>query len=244
MADLGKLKSRLAALLLKARDAGSTPAEVEAAMNAAQKITALYGVTENDVRNAETADFREYEYQVPKGRTAHCPVLRYVGPAVARFTGATVYIRGGGKTDPIIMFGLDADVELATWLLASLRLFMDDQWNVHKRFVMGHSSAEGLKAERIGFIRAFCEVVKVRLDAMSLGAVAASENKGSKALIILKKDAVAIEMTRRGLNLGKGVNVNGRGQGTGSGAAAGAAAGKAAALGRGVEAGGRVLLGK
>jgi hypothetical protein len=200
-------------------------------MAAAQKIMDKYGVTEDDLRNASAEDFRHVRFYPDAGKTMHCPVLRYVGPAISRFAGTKLWVVGGIKGE-MNWLGMESDVELALWLWRSLRQFMDDQWEEYKRVEvrdMGATRLE-LKELRIAFIRAFCTRVAERLNEM----VVQHKAETGTALVVLKNQVVEKRMADMGINLGRTVNSSGRGRGDARAHGAGYAAGNAASLGRGV----------
>ena len=239
MADIKKIKERLEALLTRARDAGSSPAEVQMCMERAQRLMEQYGITEGDLKDEDNLTFRDYEINVKDGQTKHDPVVRYCAPSVGKLTSVTFYIKGSpqlGEKAPIIAVGLDADVEYAMWLLTSLRTFMDDQWRDYRDWHLEACTRDELKAERVGFIRGFCNEVNSRMSDMvrayqreHAGGVATGTD-----LIVRKNDLVKQHLADRGINLGRGKVLHGRGYGSASGAVAGTQAGQAANIGRGV----------
>tara|TARA_R110000822_G_scaffold12174_1_gene44162 strand:- start:2640 stop:3359 length:720 start_codon:yes stop_codon:yes gene_type:complete len=229
MADITKIKERLAALLTKSRDAGATPAEVADAMKMAQKIMAKYGVTESDLDALKASDWRQVGISMPQGQTKHCPVVRYCAAMVGKVAGVKFWFDG----DQIQALGIDADVEFALWLLTSLRQFMDDQWTDYRDWQLGKVSRKTLVLERVGHVRGFTTVVNARLREM-VDAAAPSGFDASTALVVRKEGLVNAEMKRRGINLGGAANMAGKGRGSATGQAAGAQAGGAANLGRGI----------
>lgn len=241
MSDIRKIKEKLDALLKRARDNGSSEAEVAACMARAEKIMAEYGLSESDLDDVTSESFRDYRVEVPQGRQKHCPVVRYCAAMVGKLTCVTFYVdnanspNAGDKAD-IVAVGLDADVEYAMWLLSSLRTFMDDQWVSYRDWQLEACTRQELKAERIGFIRGYCRKVCDRVREMvdvyereHAGGVGTGTN-----LIVRKTDLVNAELDRRGIHLGRGRAMTGRGYGSEHGAQAGAQAGNSASLGRGV----------
>jgi len=241
MADISKIKARLESLLKKARDAGSSEAEVAACMARAQKLMDEFGVTEADLNDADSLTFRDYDINVPEGQNKHCPVVRYCAPAVGRLTSVTFFINNRinpklGEKSPITAIGIDADVEYAMWLLRSLRSFMDDQWRDYRDHQLEACTRQELKAERVGFVRGYCTRVAQRINDMVAkykAEVSGGVGTGTD-LVVRKNDLVKVEMERRGIHLGRGRAMAGRGYGSEHGSAAGAQAGNGAALGRGV----------
>jgi hypothetical protein len=237
MADINKIREKLAALLSRARDAGSSEAEVAACMQRAEKLMAQYGLSESDLDDVTAKDFREYTINPPEGRSAHDPIVRYLAPAIGRLTSVTFYIdntRNEGKLAPIVSFGLEADVEYAHWLIKSLRTFMDDQWVDYKQWQLGACTRNELKAERIGFVRGFVDVVAARLKEMTADRAEGGAESGSTSLVVKKNDLVAKALADRGINLGRGASLSGNGRGSDTGRQAGAVAGNSANIGRGV----------
>lgn len=235
MADISKIKSRLAALLRKARDAGASDAEVAEALNAAQKMMDKYGVTEDDLETVTQEDYRTAEFGKPAGRKNFDPILRYCGPAVCQMTGVLgVYKKSPQGGETIEFYGLDADVEYATWLIHSLQLFMNDQWDSYKRWDMKNGlSRQQLMAEKIGFIRGFCDGVNRRMAGMMDNGGNTKTETGT-ALVVKKKDLAKRHYEATHGPVGGGVNLSGSGTGSMSGAAAGSMAAQSASLGRGV----------
>lgn len=234
MADLKAIKEKLDALLARARDSGSSQAEVEACLKRAEKLMAQYGISEADLEDESKLNFRDYTFNVREGRKAHDPVIRYCAPYVGKMTGVTFYISGTGNTAPIIAFGLDADVEYALWLLKSLRTFMDDQWTSYVKWELGNCGRAELKQHRIGFVRGFTRRVNERIKEMTYRAKEGGGVGTGTDLVVKKNDIVKRELSNRGLNLGRGRNLSGRGTANADAAAAGSLAGNSASLGRGV----------
>lgn len=235
-ADIQKIREKLKALLDRARDAGSSDAEIDACMRRAQDLMDKYNLSESDLDEVTGADFREYTINAEAGRRAHDPINRYLAPIVGKFTGVKFYIshkEGVSNVNPIHVFGLDADVEYALWLLHSFRKFMDDQWVDYRDWQLGSCTRAELKAERIGFVRGFCKQVAGRLDKMIKENAQGGVSAGTD-LIVKKHDLVAQELARRDIRLSAGEALKGRGYGSENGARAGAVAGNAASIGRGV----------
>ena len=234
MADIQSIKARLTALMNRARDAGSSPEEVATCLRKAQAMMEKYGITENDLDDAANApEFKEAAWRKAPGRKKHDPIVRYCAATVGKYTSVEFWFSPGD--DAFKALGLDADVEYAQWLLASLRLFMEDQWETYKKFELGPCSREKIKAERIGFIRGFCAIVcgimEKHIRAASEGGAKTSD---TRALVVRKEGLVKREMERKGIHLRSGRSHAGRGHGTMSGQSAGAAAGKQFSFGRGV----------
>jgi len=240
MADIKKIKDRLASLLARAQDAGSSESEVAACMARAQKLMEEFGITETDLDSADGVTFRDYEINVPEGRMKHDPIIRMCAAAVGRLTSVTFYINNisphSGDKAPIMAVGLDADVEYAMWMLKSLRAFMDDQWVTYRDWSLEACTRNELKAERIGFIRGYCATVCRRINDMIRdykSKVEGGMGTGTD-LIVRKNDLVKAELERRDIHLGRGRSMAGRGYGSEHGSHAGAQAGNSASLGRGV----------
>lgn len=237
MADINKIREKLAALLARARDAGSSEAEVAACMQRAEKMMAEYGLSESDLDDVTAKDFREYTINPPEGRKAHDPIVRYLAPAIGKLTSVVFYIdntRDEGKLAPIVSFGLEADVEYAHWLIKSLRTFMDDQWVSYKQWQLGACTRAELKAERIGFVRGFVHVVAQRLKDMTSDRAEGGVESGGTSLVVKKNDLVERALADKGVSLGRGTSLCGSGRGSDTGKQAGAMAGNSANLGRGV----------
>jgi hypothetical protein len=233
------IKIRLAAILRKARDAASSPAEVEEALAMAQKMMDKHGVTEADLDAATAIDYETRSIHVKQGQMRQHPVTRYCIVQVAAFTGCYPYASQVDTSRPgteavYKIVGLATDAEYCLWLMSSLIVFLDDQWEVYRAHELQGLSRDKIAEQRIGFVRGFCATVNSRVKEMTWRAT----KDGKNALVVRKGDASRAHYEDKHGKGGKSHNVNGRGRGNASGSAAGAQAAKAAAFGRGVADGG------
>ena len=239
MSNIKSIKAKLAALLARARDAGSSDAEIAACMTRADKIMEEYNLSESDLDNVTSASFRTYAFTTPERQTRLCPVVRHCAANAARYTATQVWLSGTnehGHAATLQVFGLEADVEFCSWLLKSWRDFMDDQWIAYKDH-MPATDRRTMTSERVGFVQGFTGTINKRLSDHIRDAKLQRDGgvKTGFALVVKKNDLIAREMSDRGINLGKETRgVNGNGRGTASGANAGAQAGARANVGRGV----------
>tara|TARA_R110000764_G_scaffold38885_2_gene86540 strand:- start:5 stop:754 length:750 start_codon:yes stop_codon:yes gene_type:complete len=239
VSNISTIKTKLAALLARARDAGSSDAEIAACMSKADKIMAEYNLSESDLDSVGADSFSEYGFTVPTSQTRLCPVVRMCAAQVAKYTGVQVWTSGTnshGNAAALKVFGLDADVEYATWLLTSWRTFMDDQWKDYRDNLLA-TSRKVMTQERVGFVRGFCAAINKRL-ADHIRDAELNTGGGVKtgyALVVKKNDIVARRMEERGISLSSNTSsINGQGRGTDSGQNAGVQAGNAAHVGQGL----------
>jgi len=228
-----KLRNRLAALLAKARDGGASDAEAAQAMALAQKLMATHGVSESDLESATAVDYVETAYSVPAGRSRLDPVVRYCGQMVSKLSGCAVFQRGQDQEHQIIFFGLPADISYAEWLIATLQTVLNDQWESYrKREVKARLTVRELTAEKVGFIRGFCDRVN---SMMSRIATAEEPTEATGTALVIRKTEVAVrELEARYGPMGRGRSVAGRGKARDTGRAAGWAAGGDATVSRGL----------
>jgi hypothetical protein len=232
--DLNKMRVRLAALLAKARDAGSSDAEVAEAMAQAQKVSEKYGVTEATLADAVSGDYLTRFYTPVEGALRQHPVLRYCGPYIADLTGCKIYVRNRGESNgtaeqeqDYALFGLGPDVEHANWLVVALKAFLDDQWRMHRALNLTTASRDTIRKERVGYIRGYCRTVNGRLKEITWEKSVA----GSTALVVQKGAAATKELEAQHGPMKGGYNASGNGSGSRRGEMAGAQAGQAASLG-------------
>lgn len=239
MADIGKIKERLAALLRKARDNGSSDAEIASAMAAAEKLMAKYGVSEADLDSVTASDYKSCHYAKAAGRKNFDPILRYCLGSIAHMTGVVaVHVPATLSPDRgehIEVYGLEADVEYTLWLVKTLQDCLNDQWDRYKRWeAPSQLSRDDLMTHKIGFIRGFCRRTFERIVEMMDNGGSAEKETGT-ALVVKKYDLATKQYEEKnGCKIGNNKSMAGRGKGSGSAAGAGYAAGNAASLGRGV----------
>lgn len=238
MADINKIKARLDALLRKARDGGSSDAEIAEAMAAAQRLMQKYGLSESDIENMSADEMREYAWEKPAGRKNFDPVLRYLAGSVCEHTGCVGVLDKGvyypDRGEVIVFYGGDADVEYAAWLIKSMQDFLNDQWEQYKKWDMPtRISRDELRAERIGFVRGFCKRMRERFRELKTRDGELHEGKGT-ALVQRKTDLIQRKVEEKFGPLGGSANMAGRGRGSGTAAGAGYTAAGGMDIGRGI----------
>lgn len=237
MTDVNKIKEKLAALLARARDAGSSEAEVAACMARAQKMMETYSISEEDLDKVTADDFVERDFYKREGAKNISWVDRYLGGAIAKLTGTVASTDGHVVT----YHGLMADVEFAVWLRNSMLTFMADQWETYKMFNTAGMSRDQIVMEKKGFIRGFVEAIQKRIYAM-INEASPIEGKGT-ALVAKKQEVVKAHYAANGKRFSGTYDGRGAGVASASGAAAGYSAGMAASMGRGVSQG-AIAIGK
>lgn len=245
--NIQDIKAKVRSLLMKAADAVATPAEAEGAMRAAQKLMAKYQVSEKDLGSLTQEDFKEASRTggIYKSKTYLHPIDRYCSVIVGKFCGVQPWIHNNDEGECMKMLGLEADVELATWMLSAFREQFEADWLKYKRFDMASKRFKDLTAARVSFVHGFARAINDRLqdwlyrDSPKEG----SAESDGRALVIKKHDLVQAEMERRGLHLGRGTR---RGAVNADTTAAGAGynSGKAADVGRATAGGaGPIMIG-
>lgn len=226
--NIAAIKSKLAALLARARDAGSSEAEVAACLSRAEKLMATYSISEADAAESVANELTYCEYEKAKGMKKHSPLMRYCAGPLARFCGVVGYV----SDDLIKVAGLPVDVEYFKWLVVAQQAFMDDQWSNYRDFSLGRVTPQRLKAERIGFVQGFCEALSRRIVDMTM-TKGDGMAKGT-AVVMVKRDLILAKLASQGVNLGGAVNLGGKQRGDSDAKAAGYSAGQDAIIGQGV----------
>lgn len=237
--NIDKVKTRLAALLTKAKDAGASEAEVAACMVKAQKIMEQFGVTEADLKNMTEADFRIAMMGMPEGKTNYDVIDRKLGAALATFCDCKAYVNS--VTNTINYAGTASDVELLLWMRQSFRDFLDMNWEVYKKWELKNASTRRTLTEaKIAFIQGYCDLIVHRLREQKKSYVRATGTD----LVVAKASAVDEYLAKQGVRLGGTVSLNGGAYSAHDAKYVGAAAGKAAAIGGAAVSAPRIAIGR
>lgn len=250
--NIQDIKDRVRALLMKAVDAAASPSEAEAAMRMAQKLMEKYQVSEADLGGLREDDWRygetKAEHHKTRGYYLH-PIDRYCSVVVGKFCGVIPYkVDEGTPQFRMVLFGLDADVELAQWMLAAFKKQLDHDWELYKRYQMESKRLIDVREARMAFVRGFTSAVTQRLNDWMFRDVpkaGQSPNKGSGHDLVLRKANLAIdELARRGIHLGATDSKARRGTVDHAAAGAGFNSGKAVQVGGQQVGGARIAIGR
>lgn len=233
--DIQTIKERVHSLLMKAADAAASPSEAEGAMRLAQKLMAEYQISKDDMMRVSTDDYRfaRREGKRVKDEVIVHPVERYCAVIVGQFCGVIPYIED--KTT-LVLFGLDADVALAEWMLAAFKEQFEHDWLLFKRFQMQSKRLLDLKEARKSFIHGFTKAVRERLEKWLYRKTTAGQSpeRGTgdgTDIAIVKQDSARSELSHRGINLGHSSGRRGDAGSDSFAAGAGYNAGKSASVG-------------
>jgi hypothetical protein len=231
-------------ILAKASDRATTPEEAATLMEAARKIADKHGISLEDLKagNVAADEFGDQLYF--GGVSCLHPVVSLLGVPVMDYCGIKGYRRQREDGHYIVLFGHEADIELARYLLDLFRNTMDEGWTIYRKYSMsGNLSVDQIKSHRQSFVRGFCATLSQRLKAHTAEII---ETTGTE-LIVLKNALVENKymdyIKRNGLNLGE-TNARRHVRPNAEAAAAGAAHAKSVNMGRGVAEGGYIAIGK
>lgn len=215
---LGKIR----ALLAKTQANGCSEFEAMAALDKARAMMDAYEVTEADL--ALSKEEKAILQTDPDGTRDPHDARRYLCVAVSQFCDCKVWKAGVGK---LTFCGLPSDVELATWLLDHLATFVLGELANHLASDM--TPRGGRRRIINGFVIGAAARINSRLRALvaQSKAVAASN---SRALVVVKSQAVSDKMKAAGIKLGAGRRSSRRTDGAAH--QAGMAAGERATFGR------------
>ena len=173
------------------------------------------------------------------------PVHKYLAKYVSLLCGSTVFVKvEEGLT---VIFGQSQDVELTAWLLCHLQKSLDEAWLLFKekrqRDLKDYRLVT-LKDARISFIQSFCGAVGARIKLWLAKRNESAEASGSTSLIVVKGQAVEEALAAKYGAMGK-ANLRTATRGRDSAAmGAGSIAGNGVTLGRGVQSGGTLAIGR
>jgi hypothetical protein len=155
------------------------------------------------------------EMHATKGPYVH-PLNRYCAVAVGKFCGVIPYVRNEGTSDVCMcLFGLEADVELASWMLAAFRQQLEHDWAIHKRFHMETKRLLSIKEARLSFVQGFTTAINKRLSDWEFRSIKHSDGTapsgGDGQLVIRKRNMAEDELASRGMHLGRSSHRGARG---------------------------------
>lgn len=246
--NINDIKERVGALLRKAADPACSEAEADGAMRLAQKLMEKYQVTEADLAVGGNA-FKELDrvgtLHKKTGEYYLHPVERYCAVIVGRFCAVKPYTVSDEGALKLRLFGLESDVELATWMLTAFVQQFESDWERFKKVELGSKRFVTIKDARLSFARGFCDAVNKRLNDWLYRRENDIENSPtegtSNALIIKKFDLVEQELRKRGVHLSRANHRGNAGNHEGA-RGAGYMSGSRAETGRSVG-GGAIMIG-
>lgn len=231
-ANRENLVAKIRGLLNKTVDNGCTEEEALAALDKARAMMDAYEVTEDELKL--TREEKAVLRSEPEGTRDPHGIKSLLAISVAEFADCRVW-KG---THGLVFCGLQADAQMATWLLDTLAAFVQAELARH---LMGSIAPRG---ERRFIINGFVGGCAKRISERLRDLVANSrkvEASNSRALVVVKGAAVAAKMAEIGIKLGKprrsGRKINSESY------AAGRAAGDRASFGRPIGGSGSKLLG-
>lgn len=239
---VSQIKQKVVALLRKASDSAATAAEAEGAMAAARKLMAKFSLTEDEV-NAATEESYVDRALAPKrtrkGEVYIDPVMRYCSRTVAEFCGVFAYTR---VADQHMMWsGLESDVDLALCMIDAFQQQMEHDWEIFKRHELGTNRLVVITDARRSFVHGFTRGVVMRLqDWMYRTPPEGELVDTTNALVIKKSELARSRLEKQGMAFGSSGHRGNSGNHNGA-AGAGLNAAKAAAMGRGVGGGVKMI---
>ena len=158
--ELAKVKARIRALAARTVERGCSEAEALAAAEKVGELLEIYGLSMSEVELREEVCTQQVLTYADPRRVA----LRWVFPAVLRFTGCRGWTQGRAE---LVLFGLDPDVQMADYLLrviAGALAWEEQRFRATPGFLASRQPAQVvLRSFRSGFAAR----VSDRLDAMA-----------------------------------------------------------------------------
>jgi len=187
--DVGRIIRKIAALLARAADEASSPAEVAHAIHVAHKLMQRYNLTLDEVM-IRREEVRRTEHAVGRDDSQYANIL---ATAIARLAQCRAQGERGAE-DYYIFVGLRVDVDYAEWLFRASLAAMARGWTAFR------SSPEGAAAERdhepaaverhykLGFSVDLARRIKALADA----------DLNRNALVVLKDQRIDAELGAAG----------------------------------------------
>ncbi len=158
---------RIAALLARAADESSTPAEAAMAIDRASRLMRQYNLSRDDVEMRKEGTKRYAHDAVPAG-SVH---INKLVVAISRLAHCRAGHRKNGESDHFSFSGLKVDVDYAEWLLRTCIACMERGWTAYQPtlaygalLVGGATPAAIRDAWRTGFTAEVCSRIKAMTD--------------------------------------------------------------------------------
>lgn len=200
MADISKIREKIAALLKKTTQNGASEAEAMAAMSHASKMMSEHGITMADIENKTEAASDFFKMRVNEGEKHLSIFDKFVAPAIARYTDTKVWndksIRGVSQ---LMFFGYRVDVELADYIRHVCDNALDYEWKKFSRTL----PVGNRHAARKSFQAGMAIRLRERLDSLK---VDNNKEKNSKALVVVKTQLVESAFKDMNMKLRSGGN--------------------------------------
>ncbi len=196
MANLDKIREKIAALLKKTEANGASEAEAAAAMTIASKLMGEHGVTLADIKenNESARDFMQR--RANEGAKNLSVVDKFVASAIAAYTDTKVW--NSRKFDgfkhtkkstkykyesSLMYYGYSVDVELAYYIYKICDAAVETEWKKYSVTVPAGARAKARVTFQLGM------ALRLRDRLIDMKASNIQETKGSE-LIVLKKQLV------------------------------------------------------
>lgn len=195
--DNTSIIEKIRALRARTEAAGCTEDEAMQAAAMIARLMAKHALTDADITEAEATGIgvgRDKASQQTKHRDK---ALDFVVNAIAKLTETKIVISGtsnGRRTieSSFAIFGMDADREMANYLLEVVRSAATRGWNTHSA-ATGHTGDAKRKAFRIGV----CHRISVRImEIVNARDAERAAQPASTALVIRKADLINSIMPR------------------------------------------------
>ena len=166
MSDVDRIIRKIAALLARAADEASSPAEVSHAIHVAHKLMERYNLTLDEVRIGRE-ELRRAEHSVSREQSQYANVI---ATAIARLAQCRVQGERGGE-DHYLFIGLKVDVEYANWLFRASWAALARGWTAYRASTEGEALARDHAPEaverhyKLGFSIDLAQRIKALADA-------------------------------------------------------------------------------
>ena len=176
-----KIIEKINALRAKTPERGATEEEALAALEKASALMAKYELSEADLRMVQFTKDMHHHKRTRTVKQEH-PVEKYCTATIAKFCGIRAWRdKSTATTD---MFGLNEDIEMATYLMDLIRDSMNKSW---KEYARGAYFEKGRHVAYWSFMSGFaariCQKINILIDART-------ETSSSTDLVVLKNALV------------------------------------------------------
>lgn len=197
MATNEKLTAKIAALLQKNVENGSTEHEANAAMAIAMQLMDTHSITMDDIDQQSAASNEFVEKTIDENRKKLHEVDLYgILTGISNLTDTHVHIeRIIGKSVSVYFFGYNSDIELAVYLREVCKRALEYEWN---SYVMNNDLKGHKRTHRKNFMIGMSQRIATRLRSMKESHIEATN---SNQLIVVKNQLVTQAFAEKNLKL-------------------------------------------
>jgi len=198
MADISKIREKVAALLKRNQENGASEAEAVAAMGHAARLMEEHGITLKDIREGTTESTDFIQKHANAGEKQLSTFDKLVCPAIARYTDTKVWNdKSEKRVSKLMFFGYRVDVELAEYIRAVCERAGETEW---KKFSRNIPTGDRI-AKRKSFLAGMAIRLAERLSELKKENIQKSDGR---QLVVVKTELVQRAFAEKKMRMSSG----------------------------------------